>query len=124
MTQQMTSPAIIKIKRIYEPLSDDDGYRILVDRLWPRGMSKQEANIDLWAKEIAPSNELRKWFGHEPEKFERFAESYRVELNNNRAALQQFDSIEGQVITLLYAAKDTRFNHAVVLRDYLLDQQS
>ena len=73
----------IQMKRIYEPPSDSDGFRVLVDRLWPRGMKKENANISLWEKNIAPSNDLRKWYGHDPEKLEEFKSRYKAELDNN-----------------------------------------
>lgn len=109
---------MIKIKRIYEKSSDSDGYRILVDRLWPRGLTKEKANIDIWLKEIAPSTELRKWFAHDPKKWKSFKEKYKKELKNNSdliSKIKQLEKDEG-VITLLYAAKDEEHNEAVVLK--------
>ncbi|WP_101622372.1 DUF488 domain-containing protein [Bifidobacterium parmae] len=113
----------IIVKRIYDPPEPSDGYRVLVDRLWPRGMSKQRASLDLWMKNIAPSPGLRKWFGHDPSRFDEFAERYRAELDANAeavGALRDIITTHGTV-TLLYAAKDSLINHAVVLRDYLND---
>lgn len=114
--RQMT----VQIKRIYEHPDHADGYRVLVDRLWPRGVSKHSAELDVWMKEVAPSTALRIQFNHRPELFEEFAASYRSELDANpaadelRALIREHDSL-----TLLYGARDTAVNHAVVLRDYL-----
>ncbi|EFM25736.1 hypothetical protein HMPREF9225_0618 [Peptoniphilus duerdenii ATCC BAA-1640] len=110
-------------KRIYETPAETDGFRILVDRLWPRGIKKEKADINLWAKEIAPSNELRKWFSHDPEKYDEFKELYTNELNSNPQS-QKFKDLYLQKIkdlnvTLLYAAKDEKYNNAVVLKDWL-----
>lgn len=110
----------IRLKRIYDKKADQDGVRILVDRLWPRGIGKQEAGIDLWLKEVAPSTELRRWFGHDPAKWKEFRERYRGELKANEAALESLrERARTETITLLYAAKDTAHNHAVALRDFL-----
>ena len=110
----------IKIKRVYKPPSKDDGTRILVDRLWPRGVSKEKAKIDLWLKEIAPTTELRKWFGHDPEKWQRFRGRYNTELRHNDEAVKALKAIAQQgPITLVYAARDERHNEAVVLRQFL-----
>lgn len=111
----------ISIKRIYDEPSPQDGYRILVDRLWPRGVSKERAALDLWMKAIAPSPELRRWFGHDPERFDEFAEQYRRELDANTEAVDELESVcsEQGDVTLLYAAKDPIINHAEVLREYL-----
>ncbi|MDW6021182.1 DUF488 domain-containing protein [Mesorhizobium sp. BAC0120] len=111
----------IRLKRIYEPKQDDDGFRILVDRLWPRGLDKQEAGVDLWLKDVAPSAELRRWFGHDPNKWSEFQRRYSEELQRNEpavTALRQRVNAEDKV-TLLYAAKDTDHNNAIVLRDVL-----
>lgn len=113
---------MIRLKRAYEPASPDDGYRVLVDRLWPRGVSKEELRIDEWAKELAPSPELRVWFGHEPERWPEFRERYLLELAApaRQAALDALArrAREGTV-TLVYAARDTERNGAVVLREAL-----
>lgn len=110
-------------KRIYETPAETDGFRILVDRLWPRGIKKEKADIDLWAKEIAPSNELRKWFSHDPEKYSEFKELYKNELNINPQSQQFKDlclqKIKDVNVTLLYAAKDEKYNNAIVLKDWL-----
>jgi uncharacterized protein YeaO (DUF488 family) len=112
------------IKRVYETPSDGDGYRLLVDRLWPRGVSKERARLDEWCKEVAPSTELRKWFGHAPERFELFSERYREELVGREALLERLREIAAsQRLTLVIGAKDPRYNHARVLRD-LLEKES
>ncbi|TWP28617.1 DUF488 domain-containing protein [TM7 phylum sp. oral taxon 348] len=111
---------VYKIKRIYESPTSDDGYRVLVDRLWPRGISKEWAALDEWAKEIAPANELRQWFNHDPEKFTEFSERYRKELDENTAAIKaRNDWTNHPTVTLLYSAKDVEFNQAVVLKQWL-----
>ncbi len=113
----------IAIKRVYETSSEEDGFRVLVDRLWPRGISKEKAALDLWEKEIAPSGELRKWFGHEPEKYEEFRHRYREELSSNEKLGDFLAAIEGKgKVTLLYGAKDKEHNQAVVLAEYLKEQ--
>lgn len=110
-----------KIKRIYDEPSDDDGYRILVDRLWPRGVSKKAANLNEWNKEIAPSPELRKWFDHKKERFEEFAWRYRLELKEKEDLLNELrQAAKHETVSLLYAAKNPEINHAVVLKDVLL----
>ena len=110
-------------KRIYETPAETDGFCILVDRLWPRGIKKEKADVDLWAKEIAPSNELRKWFSHDPEKYDEFKELYTKELNSNPQSKKFKDlylqKIKDLNVTLLYAAKDEKYNNAVVLKDWL-----
>jgi uncharacterized protein YeaO (DUF488 family) len=109
-----------EIKRIYEPASPDDGYRALVDRLWPRGVSKVRAQLDEWAKDIAPTAELRKWFDHQPARFEEFSGRYRAELEVNPDVSRFVELGATHVrVTLLYGAHDPLINHAVVLRDYL-----
>ncbi|HVS90957.1 MAG TPA: DUF488 domain-containing protein [Mucilaginibacter sp.] len=111
----------VRVKRIYEPYSQEDGYRILVDRLWPRGIKKEEAHIDKWMKEIAPSTILRKTFNHKPEKWDAFIPAYREELKNSAALKELADDINKHaVVTLLYAAKDTMHNHALVLHDFIM----
>lgn len=111
----------ISIKRIYEDVSENDGYRILVDRLWPRGISKQRAKLDEWDKIIAPSTELREWFGHREELFEEFTLKYKEELHHQIEELNRIREIAKiEQVTLLYAAKDEQINHAVVLRDTLI----
>jgi len=110
----------IQLKRIYEDGSKDDGYRILVDRLWPRGFTKEKAALDLWLKEIAPSNELRKWFGHDPDKWKEFQKKYRQELKQNKEAVEILKNyIQKGNVTLLYAAKDEEHNEAQVIKDFI-----
>lgn len=110
----------VKIKRIYDEPAADDGYRVLVDRLWPRGVSKDRAQLDEWLKGVAPSPELRTWFGHKPERFAEFGARYEVELDSNPALQQLKDIIKShESVTLLYAAHDPVVNHAHVLSDYL-----
>lgn len=110
----------IRIKRVYLPAADDDGFRILVDRLWPRGIKKVDAHVDLWLKDVAPSQELRKWFAHDPEKFPEFAERYRKELEESGALETLRQTIAAHpVVTLLFAAKDEQHNNAVVLKGLL-----
>ncbi len=110
----------IVIKRIYRQAGPDDGYRLLVDRLWPRGIKKELAQLNEWNKEIAPSEALRKWFGHKPELFVEFAEKYKQELQQKSDELLRMKKIAyTQTLTLLYAAKDERFNQAVVLKQLL-----
>ncbi len=112
----------IKLKRIYDDPSDDDGYRILVDRLWPRGVSKEDAKLDEWDKEIAPSSELRKWFDHQEERFKEFSKRYREELKDKENDLDKLREIaEKKTLTLLYAAKNPEINQAVVLKEVLSD---
>ncbi len=110
-----------KIKRIYDEASDDDGYRVLVDRLWPRGISKKTAKLDEWSKEIGPSPELRKWFNHQETRFDEFARLYRKELKGKEDILNDLrQRAKNDPVSLLYAAKNTEINHAVVLKDVLL----
>jgi uncharacterized protein YeaO (DUF488 family) len=111
---------MIKIKRAYEPASPEDGARILVDRLWPRGLSKERAAIDLWLKDIAPSDELRKWYGHDPGKWPEFERRYFKELQAKGNELKEIRARarKGDV-TLLYGTKEREFNNAHALRDYL-----
>ncbi|SNB46936.1 DUF488 domain-containing protein [Geobacter sp. DSM 9736] len=111
---------MIEIKRIYDPPSPSDGLRILVDRLWPRGVRKDEALVDEWLKELAPSDELRKWFGHDPAKWEEFRGRYRRELAAHREILDRLKrDAEREKVTLLFAAKDAEHNNAVVLKEFL-----
>ncbi|WP_102349142.1 DUF488 domain-containing protein [Bacillus sp. Marseille-P3661] len=116
-----------RIKRIYEKATADDGYRVLIDRIWPRGVSKEKANIDLWAKEVAPSSELRKWFCHKPERFLVFRETYLNELQLHPEKQEKIAYLKQQSeqsnVTLLYAAKDEIHNHAVVLYEYIIETQ-
>jgi uncharacterized protein YeaO (DUF488 family) len=110
----------IKLKRAYEPPEKGDGLRVLVDRLWPRGVSKSSAQIDVWLKEIAPSAALRKWFGHDPSKWSEFRKRYVRELARQPEAVAQLERAAGQgTVTLVYGAKDERHNNAVALKEYL-----
>ncbi|WP_295747578.1 DUF488 family protein [uncultured Limosilactobacillus sp.] len=116
----------LKIERIYTKPVDLDGYRILVDRLWPRGISKVNAHLDWWAKQVGPSNELRKWFGHDPAKYDEFKQRYLAELADNPALTELKEKVTAQLATtnviLLYGAKDEQHNQAVILKE-LLDKQ-
>ena len=112
--------ANIKVKRIYEPFSADDGYRILVDRLWPRGMTKEAAHVDKWLKDIAPSTELRQWFHAEPGRWEQFKMKYLGELKKSNTIDELLSYInEHQTVTLLYSVKDEEQNHALIIRDLI-----
>lgn len=113
---------MVKLKRIYEKIEKGDGFRVLVDRLWPRGMSKETARVDLWLKEIAPSNELRKWFGHELGKQEEFVRRYQQELEDKQELTRELKKLaqDHKSLTLLYSAKDREHNQAVVLAKLLV----
>lgn len=116
----MLGVAHVRVRRVYDAPATDDGYRILVDRLWPRGVAKDAATWNEWRRDVAPSTELRRWFGHDPARFAEFADRYRAEL----AASDGLDDLRARcrslpVVTLLYAAKDPEHNNAVVLRDLL-----
>ncbi len=114
---------LIRLKRIYEQPTSQDGVRILVDSLWPQGLHKDDAMIDLWLKEIAPTDNLRKWFSHDPEKWEEFKQKYNDELNQYTGYVQRLlDIAKENDITLLYSAKDKKFNNAVVLKEHLQKQ--
>lgn len=113
----------IKLKRVYEPIENVDGFRILVDRLWPRGISKEKGHIDVWLKEIAPSNALRKWIHHQPDKWKEFVEKYQEELERSEAVNEIMKLIQKhKIVTLLYAARDTQQNNALVLQGFLQKQ--
>jgi uncharacterized protein YeaO (DUF488 family) len=115
---------MVAMKRVYDKPAPDDGYRILVDRLWPRGVSKEKAALDLWFKEIAPSAELRTWFGHDPKRFPEFTARYEQELADNPAADKLKEIISSHnVVTLLYAARDPEINHAAVLLKFIRQYQ-
>lgn len=110
----------MQIKRIYESPATGDGMRILVDRLWPRGISRDAAHVDFWHKDIAPSASLRKWFGHDPAKWTEFKARYRAELGSNPEAVSRLAELaQHGPVTLLYAAKDERHNHAIALREFM-----
>lgn len=112
---------MFKLKRIYAAPESSDGYRVLVDRLWPRALSKEKAHLDLWLKDIGPSNELRKWFGHDPKRWPEFQKRYRVELRKNSALVKQLKEIEKEhgTVTLLYSAHDELHNQAVALLNFV-----
>lgn len=114
---------IIKIKRAYEKPLKKDGYRVLVDRLWPRGVEKEQAALDEWAKDLAPTVHLRKWWGHDPALWIEFQKQYRAELRHNKAVAAFVENHDDKkAITLIYGAKDTEHNHAIVLQEYLNQQ--
>ncbi len=110
----------INIKRIYEEATDADGTRILVDRLWPRGISKEKAQLAYWAKNISPSNELRKWYQHDPTKWDEFRQRYYAEIESNPDALAELkDHLKADAVTFLYSSKETRLNNAVALKAFI-----
>ena len=113
----------IAIKRAYEEPLKKDGYRILIDKLWPRGIKKEDAALDEWAKDLAPSSALRKWFGHDPKHWSAFQKKYKAELDKNET-IDEFveQHSDKKKITLIYGAKDTEHNHALVLQEYLKKQ--
>jgi len=110
----------VRLKRAYEPAAPEDGYRVLIDRLWPRGVSRQQAKLDRWEKQLAPSAELRQWFRHEPRRFEEFRRRYIEELRNERPRLTALRRrAREETLTLVYSAQDTKHNDAVVLAEIL-----
>ncbi|MCL4501222.1 MAG: DUF488 family protein [Deltaproteobacteria bacterium] len=116
---------MINAKRAYQPPTEDDGFRVLVERLWPRGLSKEEVAIDLWLKEIAPSPELRKWFGHDPQKWEKFCQKYWAELERKGKEVGILrDKVQEGDVTLVFGSKDEAHNAAVALKLYLERQKS
>lgn len=109
-----------KTKRVYEDPANNDGYRLLIDRVWPRGVSKEDAKLDEWCKDLAPSTDLRKWFGHDPDKFEEFKKRYKKELNDQKEELKRIKEIaRDKQVCLLFGAKDEEHNQAVVLKSVL-----
>jgi uncharacterized protein YeaO (DUF488 family) len=111
---------MIEVKRVYEKAQKKDGVRILVDRIWPRGLRKEEAKVDHWLKDIAPSDNLRKWFSHDPEKWPEFKRRYFKELNKKQPPIEEIARMtRGKCVTLIYGAKDERHNNAVALKEYL-----
>ena len=111
---------MVKIKRVYDQPEKGDGKRVLVDRLWPRGMKKEDAGLDLWLKDIAPSNELRKWFSHDLSKWQEFRKRYRKELKDRPGMIEDLKKVVRRgTVTLLYAAKDSERNNAVVLKEMI-----
>ncbi len=118
MTERI--PPAPRLKRAYEPPAASDGTRVLVERLWPRGLRRADARIDLWLKDIAPSTELRKWYAHDPAKWPEFQQRYREELRNNPQAVQRLrEMLEKGAVTLVFAARDEQRNSALVLREYM-----
>jgi len=115
---------MIKIRRIYDQAEPGEGYRVLVDRLWPRGISKEKAGWDEWMRDVAPGNELRKWYGHDPSRWETFKERYRQELGNRHDLLLRLRDLERAhgTLTLLYSSTEQNINNAVALREFLMKQ--
>lgn len=110
----------VRIKRVYENAEAGDGLRVLVDRLWPRGLSKEKAGIDRWLREISPSTELRKWYGHDPSRWEEFKARYFAELDRHGEAIAELvDQARAGIVTLLYGSRERRLNNAVALKEYL-----
>jgi uncharacterized protein YeaO (DUF488 family) len=117
--------AEIRLKRAYEKPAPDDGLRVLVERLWPRGLSKERAAVDLWMKDIAPSPELRRWFNHDLAKWDEFQMRYRTELRQKKDAVDELrEKCRHRTVTLVYAARDEKHNSALLLRDYLEHQDT
>lgn len=110
---------LVSVKRVYERRSPTDGKRVLVDGLWPRGIKKGAQNVDVWMREVAPSTELRKWFAHDPAKWDEFRSRYRKELDENKRLAVLIDMIKHETVTLVYAASDTEHNNAVALAEFL-----
>lgn len=114
-------PIDVRIKRAYDPPDPSDGYRVLIDRLWPRGVSRERAHLNEWARELAPSDELRKWFGHDPQRFAEFRDRYRSELRAHADRIAELrDRAEQGPVTIVYGARDRKHNDAVVLAELLL----
>lgn len=110
----------INIKRVYDDKSKDDGYRVFIDRLWPRGVSKEDAHFDEWLKDLAPTTELRKWFNHDPDRFDEFRKRYKKELEEHKEELDKLrNKAKSEKITLLFAAKNEEMNNAVVMKEVL-----
>lgn len=111
----------VNLKRVFEPASKKDGFRILVDRLWPRGLKKSEARVDLWLRDIAPTTELRKWFNHDPERWTEFVDDYNFQLNKNRKIAYELIALAKQhkKVSLLFSAKNEQFNNAIILKRFL-----
>ncbi len=121
MTSRQVPPGQLRLKRAYEPPSPDDGVRVLVDRLWPRGLRRADAAIHRWMKEIAPSTELRQWFGHDPQRWPEFQRRYAKELRQQTAALDELSELaRHNTVTLVFGARDEEHNDAVALRELLL----
>ena len=118
---------MITLRRVYDPEKTGEGYKVLVDRLWPRGFSKEKAVWHEWAKEVSPSNELRKWYSHDPSKWDEFRQKYRKELSGKKGEMERLKQLENEygTLTLLYSSKEEKYNNAVALREFLmqLDEQ-
>jgi len=114
---------MITIRRIYDTEAAGEGYKVLVDRLWPRGISKEKAGCNEWLKEISPSNELRNWYGHDPDKWDEFRMRYREELSGKQDALLKLKRLEKEygIITLLYSSREEKYNNAVALREFIME---
>ena len=111
---------MIQTKRVYDPFDKSDGTRFLVERLWPRGIKKEALKMEAWLKDVAPSGDLRHWFGHDPRKWEEFKQKYWAELDGNSGALEPIRSVmHAKTVTLLYSARDTEHNNAIALKEYL-----
>ena len=116
----MSKKLKLKTKRVYDEVANNDGYRLLVDKIWPRGVSKEDAQLDEWNKELAPSDELRKWFDHDPDKFDEFTKRYKKEVKDKKEELDRIKEIaQDKRVCILYGAKDEEHNQAVVLKDIL-----
>lgn len=121
MTEHIVVAKHLRLKRVYEPAAPEDGVRVLIDRLWPRGLTKEKAAVDHWMKDVAPSSELRKWFGHDPDRWTEFQHRYMEELRQHVALLDQIRNLTSEgMVTLLFGAHDEEHNDAVVLREVLL----
>jgi uncharacterized protein YeaO (DUF488 family) len=114
-------PIDVHVKRIYDPPGPGDGYRVLIDHVWPRGVSRERAQLDKWARELAPSDDLRRWFAHDPERFEEFRTRYRAELADRPTVLELTRRASEGRVTIIYAARDRQHNNAVVLAEVLRD---
>jgi uncharacterized protein YeaO (DUF488 family) len=118
--EEIKMPISIRIKRVYDPSSPQDGLRILVDRLWPRGLSKEKAKVDLWLREIAPSNELRKWYGHEPDKWTEFKKKYLKEIEEKKAEFELLRKKARQgTVTFLFSSREEKLNNAAALKEFV-----
>ena len=116
---------VVKLRRVYDPPSPQDGTRVLVDRIWPRGLTKRRARVDLWLKDIAPSTRLRQWFGHDPARWAEFRRRYRAELAGDPAPLKQLRwLVRNRRVTLVFGARDQRYNQAVVLKEMLAGRRA
>ena len=109
----------VRTKRVYEEPATDDGFRVLTDRLWPRGLTKEKAHVDLWLKDLGPSDGLRKWFGHDPEKWDEFRRRYFEELNSRQELAVIMEKAKKGTVTLLFGSKEEKFNNATALKEYL-----